>query len=268
MGSDQSLESILAGPTKSQQEAAMKKPRPQHEQALKCPRCESTNTKFCYYNNYSLSQPRYFCKSCRRYWTKGGTLRNVPVGGGCRKSKRPSKRITINSSHQDHQDHQHSHQLQDLIALNSCNSPLAALHNLAYEASNPNENFHFPLAFAHQLHKLSNGQFDGHDLGMGHHQGFLEAPGMNNLQGLYYGLGDGAIGEVHSDGGVSGESILPFEETKQDYCSGENKVLLGCPWPTNGDGVSNLGDLSSMRGSLNSLGFGSSWHSLLNSPLM
>lgn len=55
----------------------------------KCPRCDSSNTKFCYYNNYSLSQPRYFCKACRRYWTHGGTLRNVPVGGGCRKSKRP-----------------------------------------------------------------------------------------------------------------------------------------------------------------------------------
>ncbi|XP_073135483.1 uncharacterized protein [Henckelia pumila] len=55
----------------------------------KCPRCDSANTKFCYYNNYSLAQPRYFCKSCRRYWTHGGALRNVPVGGGCRKSKRP-----------------------------------------------------------------------------------------------------------------------------------------------------------------------------------
>lgn len=56
--------------------------------ALKCPRCDSLNTKFCYYNNYNLSQPRHFCKNCRRYWTKGGVLRNVPVGGGCRKSKR------------------------------------------------------------------------------------------------------------------------------------------------------------------------------------
>ncbi|GFP97815.1 dof zinc finger protein dof3.5 [Phtheirospermum japonicum] len=58
------------------------------EIAPNCPRCASTNTKFCYYNNYSLSQPRYFCKGCRRYWTKGGSLRNVPVGGGCRKSRR------------------------------------------------------------------------------------------------------------------------------------------------------------------------------------
>uniref|UniRef100_A0ACD5ZWQ8 Uncharacterized protein n=1 Tax=Avena sativa TaxID=4498 RepID=A0ACD5ZWQ8_AVESA len=63
-------------------------PPPPAEQGLRCPRCDSPNTKFCYYNNYSLSQPRHFCKTCRRYWTKGGALRNVPVGGGCRKNKR------------------------------------------------------------------------------------------------------------------------------------------------------------------------------------
>ncbi|KAI3518995.1 hypothetical protein L1887_07954 [Cichorium endivia] len=58
------------------------------EQILKCPRCDSHNTKFCYYNNYNLSQPRHFCKACRRYWTKGGALRNVPIGGSCRKNKK------------------------------------------------------------------------------------------------------------------------------------------------------------------------------------
>ncbi|TYG86119.1 hypothetical protein ES288_A13G109900v1 [Gossypium darwinii] len=58
------------------------------EVALKCPRCESTNTKFCYLNNYSLTQPRHFCKTCKRYWTLGGALRNVPIGGGCRRNKR------------------------------------------------------------------------------------------------------------------------------------------------------------------------------------
>ncbi|XP_021611656.1 dof zinc finger protein DOF2.5 isoform X2 [Manihot esculenta] len=63
-----------------------RKARPQEQ--LNCPRCNSTNTKFCYYNNYSLTQPRYFCKTCRRYWTEGGSLRNVPVGGGSRKNKR------------------------------------------------------------------------------------------------------------------------------------------------------------------------------------
>ncbi|CAO2186017.1 unnamed protein product [Urochloa humidicola] len=54
-------------------------------EGLQCPRCDSVNTKFCYYNNYNLSQPRYFCRACRRYWTRGGALRNVPVGGGTRK---------------------------------------------------------------------------------------------------------------------------------------------------------------------------------------
>ncbi|GMI73653.1 dof affecting germination 1 [Hibiscus trionum] len=63
-----------------------KKTRPPEQ--LNCPRCNSTNTKFCYYNNYSLTQPRYFCKACRRYWTEGGSLRNVPVGGGSRKNRR------------------------------------------------------------------------------------------------------------------------------------------------------------------------------------
>jgi len=67
-------------------------------EAVKCPRCESTNTKFCYYNNYNLSQPRHFCKSCRRYWTKGGVLRNVPVGGGCRKAKRSSSSSSSSAS--------------------------------------------------------------------------------------------------------------------------------------------------------------------------
>ncbi|KAG6383716.1 hypothetical protein SASPL_156517 [Salvia splendens] len=67
--------------------AETSKPPPQAE-ALKCPRCASTNTKFCYYNNYNKSQPRHFCKSCKRHWTKGGTLRNILVGAA-RKNKRP-----------------------------------------------------------------------------------------------------------------------------------------------------------------------------------
>ncbi|KAK3024166.1 hypothetical protein RJ639_043743 [Escallonia herrerae] len=72
--------------------------RPQKEQAINCPRCNSTNTKFCYYNNYSLTQPRYFCKTCRRYWTEGGSLRNIPVGGGSRKNKRSSSSSSATNS--------------------------------------------------------------------------------------------------------------------------------------------------------------------------
>ncbi|KAL5710883.1 hypothetical protein ACHQM5_021394 [Ranunculus cassubicifolius] len=76
---------------------------PQPETALKCPRCESTNTKFCYFNNYSLSQPRHFCKTCRRYWTRGGALRNVPVGGGCRRNKRSKSSSSKSPSAADRQ---------------------------------------------------------------------------------------------------------------------------------------------------------------------
>ncbi|KAF8390139.1 hypothetical protein HHK36_024661 [Tetracentron sinense] len=65
------------------QEKTLKKP----DKILPCPRCNSMDTKFCYYNNYNVSQPRHFCKNCQRYWTAGGTMRNVPVGSGRRKNK-------------------------------------------------------------------------------------------------------------------------------------------------------------------------------------
>ncbi|XP_012074418.1 dof zinc finger protein DOF3.5 [Jatropha curcas] len=81
--------------------------KPNVEISPSCPRCGSTNTKFCYYNNYSLTQPRYFCKGCRRYWTKGGSLRNVPVGGGCRKNRR-GKSLRLSSTHDVHVPHSRS----------------------------------------------------------------------------------------------------------------------------------------------------------------
>ncbi|XP_010546061.1 PREDICTED: cyclic dof factor 3-like [Tarenaya hassleriana] len=68
---------------------------------LPCPRCNSMDTKFCYYNNYNINQPRHFCKACQRYWTAGGTMRNVPVGAGRRKNKNSSphyRHITISEA--------------------------------------------------------------------------------------------------------------------------------------------------------------------------
>ncbi|KAL3528393.1 hypothetical protein ACH5RR_007715 [Cinchona calisaya] len=69
--------------TSNSQQKTLKKP----DKILPCPRCNSMDTKFCYYNNYNINQPRHFCKSCQRYWTAGGTMRNVPVGAGRRKNK-------------------------------------------------------------------------------------------------------------------------------------------------------------------------------------
>lgn len=71
--------------SKSEQKSSLKKP----DKIVPCPRCNSMETKFCYYNNYNVNQPRHFCKSCQRYWTAGGTMRNVPVGAGRRKNKNP-----------------------------------------------------------------------------------------------------------------------------------------------------------------------------------
>nr|AZL49141.1 Dof transcription factor 18 [Boehmeria nivea] len=67
------------------QTVEMKRP----EKIIPCPRCKSMETKFCYFNNYNVNQPRHFCKGCQRYWTAGGALRNVPVGAGRRKAKPP-----------------------------------------------------------------------------------------------------------------------------------------------------------------------------------
>ncbi|OAY59554.2 cyclic dof factor 3 isoform X2 [Manihot esculenta] len=72
--------------TSNSQEKTLKKP----DKILPCPRCNSMDTKFCYYNNYNVNQPRHFCKNCQRYWTAGGTMRNVPVGAGRRKNKSSS----------------------------------------------------------------------------------------------------------------------------------------------------------------------------------
>lgn len=118
-----------------------RKARPQKEEALNCPRCNSTNTKFCYYNNYSLTQPRYFCKTCRRYWTEGGTLRNVPVGGGSRKNKRSSSSSSSNTP-----------------------SPNKKFPDLAIFSSHQNPNNNNP-----KIHHLLNELQGRQDLNLPHH---------------------------------------------------------------------------------------------------
>ncbi|KAM0045891.1 putative transcription factor C2C2-Dof family [Helianthus debilis subsp. tardiflorus] len=216
--SSQTLESMLVC-TKAQQD---KKPRPP-EEALKCPRCDSSNTKFCYYNNYSLTQPRYFCKSCRRYWTKGGTLRNVPVGGGCRKNKRPSSSSSATSSNssacsglskrpQEHHlipQHHHHHPL-NIMTSSSNNHLLSGL--LPYDSTCTDLSLAFarlqsqangPMGFDHNDHHLgSNGDQHQHQLGFldAVRGGFLEnnnaLNGFHNV--LYNGgnLGNGDMGSL------------------------------------------------------------------------
>ncbi|KAK6932680.1 Zinc finger, Dof-type [Dillenia turbinata] len=86
------------------------------DKIIPCPRCKSMETKFCYFNNYNVNQPRHFCKGCQRYWTAGGALRNVPVGAGRRKAKAPpmcrggigfSKNCVFDGSSINLDDHHH-----------------------------------------------------------------------------------------------------------------------------------------------------------------
>ncbi|GER57680.1 Dof domain [Striga asiatica] len=200
---------------------AEKKCRPADMQALKCPRCESTNTKFCYYNNYSLSQPRYFCKSCRRYWTKGGTLRNVPVGGGCRKN---TKRSSLSSSKKTTTLFDHNPLLPmsydpDADIITRLTKQTAVDHN-----HNPNLNGLSPHLFQ---------------------------PCDGGLHNVYYGGMEMEMGFSLDQFGGFGGGIKP-----------DNKGLLGFTWQgVSGDG--NGPELDSGRAFASS-----TWHGLLNSPLM
>ncbi|KAM3247665.1 dof zinc finger protein DOF4.6 isoform X1 [Capsicum annuum] len=76
-----------------------RKPRPQKEQAINCP---------------------------RRYWTEGGSLRNVPVGGGSRKNKRSNN----NSNNNNNSSSSNS---------SSTSSSLSSSKKLLSDLANPND---------------------------------------------------------------------------------------------------------------------------------
>ncbi|OVA18166.1 zinc finger protein [Macleaya cordata] len=287
MATTRSLEDVLDS-SKQQQVQDQKKLRPQPEQALKCPRCDSSNTKFCYYNNYSLSQPRYFCKACKRYWTQGGSLRNIPVGGGCRKNKRSSSS---------------SKKTQDQAVFTTSSNPLPTLPPLIYDSND------LTLAFTRlQNHRQLTST--GH-LGLDEHKnstsgnpntthfdilgnpstttttnsnpafldalksGFLET--QSGLHNFYYGFGNENLGEVENGTGeeykmngsaavatTTTATTITTERKQQEFCKGrdeENRVFYNFPWQVGGEG--NVGVVDSGRECWN--GLGSSWHGLVNS---
>nr|AZL19347.1 Dof zinc finger protein 4 [Actinidia deliciosa] len=145
--------------------------RPHHpnhsHQALKCPRCDSLNTKFCYYNNYNLSQPRHFCKNCRRYWTKGGVLRNVPVGGGCRKAKHSKPKSSADAPAREQKSNSNSSsESSSLTASTTANkTPSAAAMATADLASASTSTsastlFNFPDSSFFNFSQTTNPSFD------------------------------------------------------------------------------------------------------------
>lgn len=304
MASNETLESMLVCNNNNNNKAGEeKKLKPPPEQALKCPRCDSSNTKFCYYNNYSLTQPRYFCKACRRYWTKGGTLRNVPVGGGCRKNRRSSSSSSATSSSSSRLI-----RAQDLHPSLIQTNPLLA----AYDSTD------LSLAFA----RLQNGQlgfdhYQNHDqfsvMGGGNNSnnpnsthGFLDALRNGYLENPFNGFQNASYygNNISNAENVGGMNVnvedqmgnLPYEDlmssgaatqavtvttVKQEGPSGAReaaetgRVLWGYPWQLNGggDGATNtiMGDVDAAgrQGNwITGINGSTNWHGLFNTSLM
>ncbi|XVF08077.1 hypothetical protein REPUB_Repub06bG0194900 [Reevesia pubescens] len=164
---------------------------PMPETALKCPRCESTNTKFCYFNNYSLTQPRHFCKTCRRYWTRGGALRSVPVGGGCRRNKRSKGSSSKSPVSGDRQTVSGS---SNTISSNSTgNSDILGLGPQLP-----------PLRFMAPLHHLTH-EFGGSDIGLNY--GTIPAP-LGGTSDLSFQIGS-ALASGAGGSGPGGGATPP-----------------------------------------------------------
>ncbi|KAL3032517.1 hypothetical protein AAZX31_02G087900 [Glycine max] len=166
----------------------------QPDAALKCPRCESTNTKFCYYNNYSLSQPRHFCKTCRRYWTRGGALRSVPVGGGCRRNKRNKGNSARSKS-----------PMKPSASANSSSSGCTPDHVMMTHLPTPITPTQFP--FLASLHHYNGDYVSG---GIGSHFGAITTPLVarnngNNTSDVEFQIGTSSASSL---GNISGGAML------------------------------------------------------------
>ncbi|KAL0727407.1 hypothetical protein Bca4012_023500 [Brassica carinata] len=102
-----------------------------------CPRCSSDNTKFCFYNNYSVSQPRYNCRNCRRFWTHGGALRNIPIGGRARRNRRTridqpsvSQVVSVTGQVNNHQPSSHAQETNEFLGtFGGSSSSVAVVEN-------------------------------------------------------------------------------------------------------------------------------------------
>ncbi|KAK4419085.1 Dof zinc finger protein DOF5.1 [Sesamum alatum] len=178
---------------------------PMPETALKCPRCESTNTKFCYFNNYSLSQPRHFCKTCRRYWTRGGALRNVPVGGGCRRNKRSKSTSSKSPASSDRQTNPSSTSYKM-----STNSGTANILGLSPQLP--------PLRFMSPLSQLT----DNFTSDMGLNFSGISAPVVGTNEMNFHGAsnllgGAGGVASLLSSSGSGGIEPWRLQQVHQQF---------------------------------------------------
>ncbi|KAL7130007.1 hypothetical protein ABFS83_13G105100 [Erythranthe nasuta] len=246
-------------------------PPPQQQQLpppphLKCPRCDSANTKFCYYNNYSLSQPRHFCKACKRYWTRGGTLRNVPVGGGCRKNKklrRPSSSAGgggITTSASKHSSAHHQQQQQ--IDLSSSSRPHASNYMMS---NNNNNNRIFDLQQSHEsslgILGFSSGLNMAAAIDEDYKNGFSRqliqssstTAGNNNYNSILFGSSSSTMASLlastlqHQKFGITDSSPPPI-----NYDNEDNTQLSINRWSQNNNINPNINNEQMMINNINS----------------
>lgn len=205
-------------PNPSSRSSSLSSSREAPKELRSCPRCKSNNTKFCYYNNYSLTQPRYFCKSCRRYWTEGGSLRNVPVGGGSRKSRKSTTATTTTvscSSSSSSSDH-----------FKNKNNNNARLPNYP---SSQDLNVAFPCAMTHfvEVPKVVENMNNGYR-GL---SSFIPnlMPNSNNIDAdlgyhfLPIGEFKPSLGINCVDGFGNGPNLVGFQQLNQSSCGEPNE---------------------------------------------
>ena len=202
---------------------------PPEPEQLPCPRCESTNTKFCYYNNYNLSQPRHFCKSCRRYWTRGGTLRNVPVGGGTR-NKNPNKRsrtaaATSSSSSSSLPDPEPSNPIAMIPGIKTHNTALPLYADVDLNANVPEAE-----SYASFMNPHGGGLFALSGFGVGSGFGFGVGAGMWHMEDVSGGNGGGGVGVPGTDPGCNTWQVGSGEGGLADVdCFGWPDLAISTP---------------------------------------
>ncbi|KAI7754723.1 hypothetical protein M8C21_013848 [Ambrosia artemisiifolia] len=244
--------------------------RPPQDYPLKCPRCDSTHTKFCYYNNYSLTQPRYFCKTCRRYWTKGGTLRNIPVGGGCRKPKKvvsTNRKTTIHNHKNSHlvdinpnPNFNHDNNNNNELVMSSRDLQLSYPEAMMkYSGLNLFGNANSGDVRSFMFENMNSGYGGVNVMGQSYHGGICSPLGGMTLDSINGSLMErGLIGYNREGIGVNDNGIGGFVDVKPN--------VLALEWQDDDQtGVSAIS--SSVGGGGDSgylMGFGSSWGGMVN----
>ncbi|KAK7278742.1 hypothetical protein RJT34_23778 [Clitoria ternatea] len=201
--------------------------KPEVEISPNCPRCGSSNTKFCYYNNYSLTQPRYFCKGCRRYWTKGGSLRNVPVGGGCRKNRRGNKTLLRQSidgftfKNNNSPTHHHSSNNTNPVVGHSNYDPAIRTTCSTSSSSSDGPNIDLALVYANFLNQKPNSEAGPENINQVQSTVFDPSQEIGPPSALAEELGNASNQVCYSDQFNSMQTLIQKDAIDNQQCSSQ-----------------------------------------------